>query len=100
MITVIWEFDVGDRMTRAEIDATVVAAAPLYEGTPGLIQKIFGVSEDGRSVIGAYLWRSLEDAEALYTPEWIAAAEARWRTPGKRRVWQVGAFVENPRAEP
>ena len=95
MITVIWEFDVAGRMTTAEIDAAVAAAAPLYEGVPGLIQKTFGVSEDGRSVVGIYLWRSLEDAEALYTPDWIAAAEARWRVKGRQRIWRAAAVVDN-----
>jgi hypothetical protein len=95
MITVIWEFEVGDRMSPAEIDAAVAAAAPLYRGVPGLVRKTFGVSEDGRSVVGVYLWRSIEDAEALYTPDWIAAAEARWRVRGRRRDWRAAAVVEN-----
>ncbi len=97
MITVIWEFDVGDRMSIAEIDAAVEAAAPLYEGVPGLLQKTFGVSEDGGSVVGIYLWRSIEDAEALYTPDWVAAAEKRWRVKGRQRIWRAAAVVGNAR---
>ncbi len=99
MITVIWEFDVGDRMSMAEIDAAVEAAAPLYEGVPGLLQKTFGVSEDGRNVVGIYLWRSIEDAQALYTPDWIAAAEARWRVKGRQRIWRAAAVVNNARPD-
>lgn len=95
MITVLWEFDVAGKLSREEIEAAIEAAAPDYVGVPGLIRKTFGVSKDGGSVVGIYLWRSTEDADALYTPEWIARVEARWRSKGVRRDWDAPAVVES-----
>jgi len=72
MITVINSIRLPEPISVAEARALFLQTAPQYQQLPGLIRKVYTLSEDGAIVGGVYLWRSREAADALYTPQWKA----------------------------
>ena len=67
----------------------------MYVGVPGLIRKYFGYSEDGRAIVGIYLWHSKTEAEAFYSPEWVAGVVSRWGVMPERTDWEIPQVVES-----
>ena len=72
MHTVMWTFKVPAGTSKAQLIETINATAHTYEGIPGLIRKYYGITPDGGSLVGIYLWESVTDANAFYTPDWVA----------------------------
>jgi hypothetical protein len=70
MITVLVQFQLPQPLTREKAREVFLSTAPKYRKIPGLIRKNYLLSLDGSSAGGAYLWKSREDAERLYTDEW------------------------------
>ena len=54
---------------------------------------------DGKLALGTwqgiYLWRSKDDAERFYTPEWIAMVTRRWNAPPLRQQWMTPMVDES-----
>ena len=44
---------------------TIKATAHTYQGIPGLIRKYYGIRDDGKSLVGIYLWESKAAAERM-----------------------------------
>jgi hypothetical protein len=70
MITVLVQFKLPQPLTREKAREIFLSTAPRYREIPGLIRKNYLLSQDGLAAGGAYLWKSREDAERLYTDEW------------------------------
>ena len=70
MIVAVVTFHLPQPVSLEDITKTFQATAPKYRGVPGLLQKNYWLSEDGRKAGGIYLWASRGDADRLYTPEW------------------------------
>lgn len=70
MFTTITNFALPHAFTHEEARAAFMASVPKFRETPGLLRKFYLLAEDGLSAGGVYLWRSREDAERLFTPEW------------------------------
>ncbi|MFZ4855568.1 MAG: YdhR family protein [Desulfuromonadaceae bacterium] len=70
MITVLVQFKLPHLFTRDKAREIFLSTAPKYREIPGLIRKNYLLSQDGSTAGGAYLWKSREDAERLYTDEW------------------------------
>jgi hypothetical protein len=66
-----------------------------YEGIPGLIRKYHGITPDGGSLVGIYLWESVAAANAFYTPDWRAMVTKRWPGPPQRHEWETPMVVES-----
>lgn len=81
-------------MSKERADQAFVAEAERHFRVPGLIRKYFGVSEDGRSVVGIYLWRSKADAEAFHSEAWLKGVTERWGTTPERADWTIPQVVE------
>jgi hypothetical protein len=94
MHTVMWTFKVPAGKSKAEMVDTINATAHTYEGIPGLIRKYYGITPDGSSLVGIYLWESAAAANAFYTPEWVATVTKRWATPPQRQDWETPMVVE------
>jgi hypothetical protein len=60
-----------------------------------LIRKYYGISEDGRSIVGIYLWDSKVAADRLYTADWVAMVTKRWGAPPLRQDWSTPMVVES-----
>lgn len=95
MHCVTWVYPPQTTMTKADIDELFGNVADMYVGVSGLIQKSFGYSEDGRTVVGIYLWKSKADADAFYTPDWTAGVTRRWGGMPTRTDWEIPQIVNS-----
>ena len=92
MHTVMWTFKLPAGTTRTYAVDTIKATAAGYQGVPGLIRKYYGLTEDGASLVGIYLWQSRAAADAFYTQIGLRACPGAGRPKphartGKRRWW-------------
>ena len=95
MHTVMWTFKVPAGAAKSELVDTIKATAHNYEGIPGLIRKYYGITPDGASLVGIYLWQNRAAADAFYTPEWVATVTKRWAGPPQRQDWETPMVVES-----
>lgn len=94
MHTVMWTFQVPAGTAKDNLRQTIKATAHTYQGIPGLIRKYYGISEDGRTLVGIYLWESKDAAARLYTADWVAMVTKRWGAPPLRQDWETPMVVE------
>jgi hypothetical protein len=95
MHCVIWTYPSPAGLTKDKADRLFADVADMYIGVPGLVRKYFGYSEDGRAIVGIYLWLSKVDADAFYNPEWVAGVTSRWGVMPQRSDWEVPQVVES-----
>jgi hypothetical protein len=95
MHTVMWTFKVPAGTSKAQLIETINATAHTYEGIPGLIRKYYGITRDGSSLVGIYLWESVAAANAFYTPNWVEMVTTRWAGPPERQEWETPMVVES-----
>ena len=81
MIVAIVSFQMPKATTPEDMSGPFKAAVPLFQKVPGLLQKYFYVSDDGRRAGGIYVWASRADADRLYGGEWRAMVEAKFGGP-------------------
>lgn len=90
MIVTIVTFNLATPTTLADITKVFQGTALKYQGVPGLLQKNYWMSEDGRRAGGIYVWKSRADADRLYTPEW------KTFVAGKYGVSPVIEYLHSP----
>jgi hypothetical protein len=95
MHCVVWTYIAPPSLDEPTIRRQFDAVADRYIGIPGLIRKYFGLSDDGKSVVGIYLWTSKDAADAFYSPEWIAGVTERWGATPQRVDWIVPVVAES-----
>ena len=95
MHTVMWTFQVPEGTSKESLRQTIKATAHTYQGIPGLIRKYYGIRDDGKTLVGIYLWESRAAADRLYTADWIAMVTKRWGTPPLRQDWETPMVVES-----
>lgn len=95
MITTVVEFALPRPMTLEEAKATFESTAPKYRNLPGLLRKYYYLSEDGTKAGGIYLWRSRQDAEALYTEEWKAFVRGKYGSEPRLQFLNCPVVVDN-----
>lgn len=81
MIVAVVSFQMPKPTTPEDMTGPFKAAVPLFQSVPGLLQKHFYVSDDGRRAGGVYVWASRADAERLYAGEWRAMVTAKFGGP-------------------
>lgn len=84
-------------MSREALIAAFRAALPQYRSVPGLQRKYFILTADGR-LGGVYLWRSLTDAQAHFSPAALQAARARYGAAPELEWFEVPAVVSSAAA--
>jgi hypothetical protein len=94
MHTVMWTFQVPEGTSKESLRQTIKATAHTYQGIPGLIRKYYGIRDDGKTLVGIYLWESRAAADRLYTAEWVAMVAKRWGAPPLRQEWETPMVVE------
>jgi hypothetical protein len=93
VIITIVRFAAPSVATPAEQRALIERTAPRYREIPGLRRKWF-VSAPGEGG-GVYEWRSREDAERWFTPQWLEQMRSRYGVE-PRIDWLEGhAVVDN-----
>ena len=95
MHTVQWTFQIPAGMPKAQVVEVIRQTAHTYEGIPGLIRKYYGITPDGSSLVGIYLWESRAAADAFYTADWVAMVAKRWASPAQRQDWETPMVVES-----
>ena len=95
MITAITTFRLPNPITREEARRIFLSTAPKYRGVPGLVRKVYVVSEDGATVGGVYLWKSRAEAEAMYTDAWRAFVREKYRTEPTVTYFETPVVVDN-----
>src|SRR5215467_11268564 len=97
MHTLMWTFEVPAGTSKDQLLETIAATAHTYEGVPGLIRKYYGISPDGGSLVGIYLWKSAAAAAAaaFHNADWVAMATRRWQAPPQRQEWETPMVVES-----
>jgi hypothetical protein len=95
MHTVIWTYKLPAGTSKSQLIETINATARNYEGIPGLIRKYYGITPDGGSLAGIYLWESVAAANAFHTADWVAMATKRWAVTPQRQDWETPMVVES-----
>ncbi len=98
MVTVIVQFKVDDAKFEA-LKEIFVASVPRYQQVPGLLRKYYLLSEDGDTAGGVYLWKSREDAEALYTQEWKQMIKEKYGSEPVLSYFESPVIVDNQYGE-
>jgi hypothetical protein len=70
MITTIVHFPLPEPLTLEEATEVFRSTAPIYRNVPGLVRKVYLLSEDGRTAGGVYLWETRAAAERALDDEW------------------------------
>src|SRR5678815_2424271 len=81
MIVAVVSFQMPKATTPEDMSGPFKAAVPLFQKVPGLLQKYFYVSDDGRRAGGIYVWSSRADADRLYGGGWRGMVEAKFGGP-------------------
>jgi hypothetical protein len=92
---VLWSYPAPAGLSKERANELFAQTAQIYVGVPGLVRKYFGYSEDGSTIVGVYLWRSKADADAFYSPDWIAGVRSRWGVMPAKSEWYVPQVVES-----
>jgi len=95
MITAITTFKLPKPIAREEARAIFLSTAPKYQGVPGLVRKVYVLSEDGSTVGGIYLWNSRVDADAMYTESWRAFVREKYNTEPLVTYFDSPVVVDN-----
>ena len=95
MITAFTTFALPKPITREEARTIFLSTAPKYRNVPGLIRKVYVLSEDGKTAGGMYLWNSKAEAEAMYTREWRGFVRGKYGTEPNVAYFESPVVVDN-----
>jgi hypothetical protein len=95
MITVLTTFALPTPITRDEARGIFLSTAPKYRGVPGLLRKIYVLSQDGKTAGGVYLWNSRPEAEAMYTESWRSFVREKYGTDPTVIYFESPVVVDN-----
>jgi Putative mono-oxygenase ydhR len=95
MITAITTFRLPKPITRAEARTIFLSTAPKYQGVPGLVRKVYVLSQDGNTVGGIYLWNSRVEADAMYTESWKDFVREKYDTDPSVTYFDSPVVVDN-----
>jgi len=95
MITAIVEFPLPQPLSLEDAKAAFQGTAAKYLRMPGLVRKVYFRSEDGTKVGGIYLWKTKQDALAVYTDEWKAFVRSRYGTEPALTFLDCPVVVDN-----
>jgi Putative mono-oxygenase ydhR len=95
MITAMTTFKLPSPITREEARTIFLSTAPKYLGVPGLVRKVYVLSQDGSTAGGIYLWNSRADADAMYTESWKAFVREKYGTDPSVTYFDSPVVVDN-----
>ena len=95
MIVAIVSFQMPRATTPEDMSGPFKAAVPLFQKVPGLLQKYFYVSEDGRRAGGIYMWASRADADRLYNGDWRPFVEKKFGAPPQIDFLDSPVMIDN-----
>ena len=95
MITALVQFKLPQAVSREKASELFSGTAPKYREVPGLIRTYYVLSQDGTSAGGVYLWRSKDDADRLYSDDWIEFIQERYGAPPSITYFESPVIVDN-----
>ena len=95
MITAITTFRLPKPITRDEARRLFLSTAPKYQDVPGLVRKVYIVSQEGDTAGGIYLWNSRAEAEAMYTESWKVFVREKYGTDPSVTYFDSPVVVDN-----
>ena len=95
MITVITTFRLPKPITRDEARKIFLSTAPKYQGVPGLVRKVYVLSQEGDTAGGVYLWNSRAEADAMYTESWKAFVREKYGSDPSLTYFDSPVVVDN-----
>ena len=95
MITTITTFRLPKAITREEARRIFLSTAPTYQGVPGLVRKVYVLSQDGAVAGGIYLWNFRAEADAMYTESWKAFVREKYGTDPSVTYFDSPVVVDN-----
>lgn len=95
MITAFVQFKLPQPITREQGREIFLSTAPKYREVPGLIRKYYLLSMDGTLVGGVYLWKSRQEAEALYTEDWRRFVQGKYGSEPMVTYFECPVIVDN-----
>ena len=95
MHCVVWTYAAPAGLNKANSDDLFVENAHRYIKVPGLVRKHFGYSDDGKTVVGIYIWQSRRAADEFYSPQWVAGVTDRWGVAPTRTDYEIPLTVES-----
>ena len=95
MITVVTTFRLPKPITRDEARTIFLSTAPKYRDVPGLVRKVYVLSQEGNTVGGLYLWNSRGEADAMYTESWKAFVREKYGTDPSVTYFDSPVVVDN-----
>lgn len=99
MITVITTFRLPKPITRDEARTIFLSTAPKYQGAPGLVRKVYVLSQEGNTAGGIYLWNSRAEADAMYTESWRVFVREKYGADPSVTYFDSPVVVDNPTHE-
>ena len=95
MITAIVQFKLPTAVSRDGAQERFLGTAPKYREAPGLVRKYYLLSDDGTTAGGVYLWKSREEAERMYTPEWRKFIFGTYGAEPQVQYFETPVIVDN-----
>ena len=99
MMTAIVQFRLPRPVSRDKAQELFLGTAPKYRDAPGLVRKYYLLSDDGTTAGGAYLWKSREDAERMYSPEWRQHIARTYGAEPEVQYFETPVVVDNATGE-
>lgn len=99
MITTLVQFKLPQPLTRAQAREAFLGSAPKYRAVPGLIRKVYLLTEDGGTGGGVYFWNSRADAERLFDDEWRRFIRDKYDTEPTVTYFDSPVTVDNVAGE-
>lgn len=94
MITAIVLYDLPETIGLEECRAHFAKIAPDFLRIPGFVRKQFICRSDGKVAGGAYMWESLEAAEAFYSGPWLDGIRARYGCEPRISYYETVALAD------
>ncbi|MCP3921628.1 MAG: YdhR family protein [Desulfobacterales bacterium] len=95
MITALVQFNLPEPIVIEEAQKVFSSTAPKYREIQGLIRKYYILSKDGRTAGGVYLWKSQEEAEHLYSKEWMNFIQEKYGAKPIVTYFDTPVIVDN-----
>ena len=95
MLTAIVQFRLPAPVSRDRAQELFLGTAPKYRDAEGLVRKYYLLSDDGTTAGGAYLWKSREDAERMYTAQWRQHIARTYGAEPQVQFFETPVVVDN-----
>jgi len=95
MIGVFVTFELGAAFDAARLSRLAQAAAPKFQGMPGLISKTFTLDDEARRAVNFYVWENEAAARAFFSEETLGWVTGVYGVRPSLRFVVVAARVEN-----